>query len=260
MLASERLIYIKQLLESKKVINIKNISTELSISESTARRDFEELERQGLIQRVHGGAVRAKSEKLDTVELSMSRKAIINTENKKRVCMEAAKMVKDGDCIFIDGGTSLMYMLEYLSKKKIKIVTHSMLKIQSIENSTAEIIVIGGKYLPDYKMNVGPIAVEAMRHFSFDCAFVGCTSVELNENRAYTIDMESALIKQTAMKNSLTKYLLTDKSKLNIKGFYKFSFLNEYDAIFTDKYPENMEKPDNIVICSGKGKIPKKKI
>lgn len=252
MLASERLIYIKQQLETKKVLNLRDISNELGISESTVRRDFEELERQGVLHRVHGGVIKTKIESIlsDTVELTMNEKAVMNSDVKRKVCYEAAQLVKDGDCVFIDGGTSLMYMFDYLCDKEIKIVTHSVLRVPNINSSIkAEIIVVGGKYIPSYKMNVGPIAVETMEKFSFDYAFIGCTGVDLSEKIAFTADMDTANIKQIAIRNSLSKYLLIDVTKLNVRGFYKFHSLNSFDAVFTDSYPEEVEKIENVIIC-----------
>ena len=250
MLASERLIHIRKRLEEKKILNLKDITLELETSESTVRRDFEELEKQGFLHRIHGGAIRAKSRRLDTVELSMNEKSVINRASKKKVCFEASKLIKDGDCVFIDGGTSLMYMFDYLCNKDIKIVTHNMLNIHNLENIKAEIVVVGGKYVTNYKMNVGAIALEYMKKFSFDYSFIGCTGVDTAENTAYTIDTESAMVKQAAIESSLSKYLLIDKTKLDFKGFYKFISLNEFDAVFIDSYPENAEKLDNIIICS----------
>ena len=180
----------------------------------------------------------------------MNEKSVINRASKKKVCFEASKLIKDGDCVFIDGGTSLMYMFDYLCNKDIKIVTHNMLNIHNLENIKAEIVVVGGKYVTNYKMNVGAIAMEYMKKFSFDYSFIGCTGVDTAENTAYTIDTESAMVKQAAIESSLSKYLLIDKTKLDFKGFYKFISLNEFDAVFIDSYPENAEKLDNIIICS----------
>ena len=122
MLASERLMYIKQQLDRRKVLNLRDIASELNVSESTIRRDFEELEKQGVLKRVHGGVIKAKMESIlsDTMELTMDEKAILNMETKKKICYEASKLVKDGNCVFVDGGTSLMYMLDYLCDKNVK--------------------------------------------------------------------------------------------------------------------------------------------
>ena len=251
MLASERLMYIKQQLDRRKVLNLRDITSELNVSESTIRRDFEELEKQGVLKRVHGGVIKAKMESIlsDTMELTMDEKAILNMETKKKICYEASKLVKDGNCVFVDGVTSLMYMLDYLCDKNVKIVTHSVLNVHNILNSKAEIIVIGGKYIPNYKINVGPISIETMEKFNFDYSFIGCTGIDLSERTVFTADMETAAIKQIAIKNALSSYLLIDSSKLDVRGFYKFSDLNSFDAVFTDEYPDDAEKIENVVVC-----------
>lgn len=251
MLVSERYIYIKEQLAIKNVLNLKEVANKLGVSESTIRRDFEELEKQGLVHKVYGGVIKSKllSTLSDKDELTMTEKLVINGDAKKRLCFEAAQIVKNGDCIFIDGGTTLMYMIDFLFDKDIKIVTHSNLIIQNIQNTQAEIIMLGGRYVASYKMNVGPIAIDTFEKFNFDYAFIGCTGVDVNDGVAYTADMDSAIIKQMAIKKSLSNYLLVDSSKFNVRGFYEFINLNCFDAIFTENYPNNIKKINNLIIC-----------
>lgn len=256
MLASERYIYIKQQLDLKRVLNLKEVSNKLGVSESTIRRDFEELEKQGLVQKVYGGVIKSKllSTLSDKAELTMTEKIVINGDTKRKLCFEAAQLVKDGDCVFVDGGTSLMYMIDFLFDKDIKIVTHSSLITQNVQNIKAEIIMVGGRYIPNYKMNVGPVAIDILEKFNFDYAFIGCTGIDAKDRVAYTADMDSALIKQVAIKKSLSNYLLVDSSKLNVRGFYEFTELKSFDAIFTDNYPNDIEKIDNLIICKDEDK------
>lgn len=251
MLMQERLIIIERELQAKKVLKLKDIAIQLGVSESTVRRDFDVLEEQGKLVRVFGGVMKPKagSTLTETSEVTMGEKLDIHYDAKKRICMEAAKLVKDGDCIFIDGGTSLDYLFEKLCNKNIKIVTHSNLFIRHSSQLVAEIIVIGGKYNPKYNMNVGPIAMEILKQFNFDIAFIGCAGINIEEKIATTADLETATIKKLAMENSISSYLLVDESKIGVNGFYRLKPLEEFDAVFMDAYPDKTELLDNIIIC-----------
>lgn len=250
MLASKRLMYILDQLEKDGVVTLKAICLQLNASESTIRRDFEELEKQNKLKRVHGGAVKVSlgTTLSDRKELSMQQKSEMHVEAKKKICKRCAELVEDGDCIFIDGGTTLMFLPQYLEGKRVKIVTHNNFVVIQ-EGSVMELIRVGGEFLPNYNMNVGSIAMDTLSLFNFDYAFIGCAGIDVNENIAYTAEMESAQIKTMAMKQSLKSYLLIDETKLDTRGFYKFCKIDEFDGVFMDAYNLNRKKPNYITIC-----------
>lgn len=89
-----------------------------------------------------------------------------------------------------------MPLISYLASKKIKIVTYNHLIIDKVKNPVAEIFVVGCVYLPYYSMSVGAIAQEVLKQFYFEHAFIGCSSVDLEEQVAYTTEMESLIMKK----------------------------------------------------------------
>jgi len=229
MISSERRMYIMNQLSKKGVVNLKEIARELNISEITVRRDFEKLEQAGKLKRVQGGA--ALENVLDNAELTMKEKQTLHAREKAAVANHVAGFVKDGDCIFIDGGTSMIPVVAGLHNMKVNIVTYNDLAIRSLINSTASIIVIGGLYLPHYGMNVGPMAQEQLKQFHFNIGFFGCAGIDVSTGYSYTTDMESLLIKKIAMENCRYKVLLIDSSKMNQRSFLKFEELSAFDKI-----------------------------
>lgn len=250
MLASERFLYILEALEKDGVITLKAACNQLQASESTVRRDFEELEKQNKLKRVHGGVVKVSLGTTLTVqkELTMIQKQTLHVDAKKSICKKCAEFVEDGDCIFIDGGTTHVYLPQYLEGKRVKIVTHNNFVTIPV-NSTLELIRVGGDYISSYNMNVGTIAADTLRLFNFDYAFIGCAGIDVHENIAYTAEMASAQIKTIAMEQSLKSYLLVDLSKLDTRGFYKFCKIDAFDGVMMDQFPANRKKPKNIIIC-----------
>ena len=233
MLASERRMYIMDQLNQKSIVSLKEIAAELAISEITVRRDFEKLENAGKLIRVQGGA--ALEGYLDNVELTMKEKVALHPDAKSRVARHAASYVREGDCVFLDGGSTITPLVKFLAGMQIKIVTYSELVVRELSNPTATIHVIGGVFLPQYVMNVGPEAQEALRRYHFDVAFFGCSGVELAENMSYISNMDSLLIKQIALENSAKKLLLLDSSKINRPSFLRFRELDAFDRIICDR-------------------------
>lgn len=251
MLSAERTRYLLQKLIAEGMISVKDVAKELDISETTIRRDLIELESEGKLRRVHGGAIKGEIARIlsDDAELTMIERVSINYEKKFQIAKRASEFVKDGECVFIDGGTSTAPLIEYLSSRKIKIVTHSDLIVRQLINPIAEVFVVGGKYLPNYSMTVGPIAQNILQQFNFDRAFIGCAGIGLEEKTVYTAEAETRAIKEIAIQNSLHNYLLIDDSKLNVRGFCKFTSTDRFEVIFcnaAETLPE--ELPDNVEI------------
>lgn len=243
MIASERRLYIMNCLNHKGIVNLKEIAAELNISEITVRRDFEKLEKAGKLKRVLGGA--ALEDVLDNAELTMKEKMSLNTGDKVKVAEYASRHIKDGDCVFVDGGTSVALIVNFIADRRIKIVTHNELVIRKLVNPVAEIFVIGGKYLPYYNMNVGPVAQDTLKQYHFDVGIFGCSGVDINQNMSYTTEMESLLMKKIALENSTYNMLLIDASKIQKKSFLRFTQTDSFDAIICNKHENNIKLPSN---------------
>ncbi len=244
MLANDRKIWINTQLEKKNSITLQEICDGIHASSATVRRDLEEMETNHLLKRVHGGAVSIHSDAIlyERNELSSAQKKQIRMDEKDRLCKAAAALVEDGDCVFIDGGTTFIPLVNALRGKHIQIVTNSDL-IRQDNDSTISIIALGGLSLSRYQMNVGPITIETMKQFSFDKAFIGCAGIDIKKDAAYTAETDSAQIKKEAMHQSIASYLLADSSKIGTRGFYQFCHLKDFDNCFIisnhQKLPKN---------------------
>lgn len=246
MIASERHIFILQKLNHRGVVTVKEIASELNISEITVRRDFEQLEQKGMLQRVAGGATSGSA--LENAELTMCERLGLHAQEKVRVADQAVSYVKDGSCVFIDGGTSMAPLMRHLSRRRITIVSYNVLLVRDLVQSDAEIILVGGKCLPYYSMNVGPIAQECLKQFHFDVGFFGCSGLDFESEMSFTTNIDSLLMKQIALANASFRALLVDASKLNRRAFLEFAPLSSFDAILCNKTPHADNPPASLIL------------
>lgn len=251
MIASQRYETIVELVNKTGIVNTKDLAVLMNVTETTIRRDCEELEKAGKLIRVHGGAKSVKQKViLSNRDEKKMRDRTDNYEEKCKVCEKAASFVKEGDCVFLDGGTTVVPMVKYLHGKKVKIVTHSHLIAEVFQDTDSEVFIIGGKYIPEYNMDIGPIALGNLSRFNFDCAFLGCAGYDLEKQVVYTTELDTMMIKEKAMELSVKSYLLMDSSKLNIRGFYSFVGQDAFDAVICndcEKF-EKEEMPDNFIV------------
>lgn len=232
MLGTERRVYIMKLLNEKSIVSLKEIAAQLDASEITVRRDLEKLEGAGKLKRVPGGA--ALEDYLENAEMTMKEKTAINADAKRQVARRASEEVRPGACVFLDGGTSIAPMIDFLAGMEVTIVTYNQLVLKKLVNPAATIHVIGGQYLPHYSMNVGPEAQGQLQRYHFDAAFLGCSGMAPALDMTYVTNIDSLRIKEIALKNSDHKYLLLDASKFGKPSFYKFVPPGDFDRIFSN--------------------------
>jgi len=230
MLTFERYEKILQLLEDHKVTKLADLVEATGASESTIRRDLTILENEQKLKRIHGGASLMKS-KVD--EPSMIEKQQQFTEEKKQMGKRAASFVQNGDCLYIDAGTSTQAMIPYIEAKDIVIVTNGLNIIQEALQHQFRTYVVGGYVKSGTHAFIGKGAVDSIQQFRFDKAFIGTNGVDINFGFS-TPDPEEAQIKQLAMKQSTQSFVLADPSKFGDATFARVADLEEAILITTE--------------------------
>ncbi len=248
MLASERLLYILDRLKEHPAVTIREMSLELNISEATVRRDLDELQRQGKLKRQHGGAVlNSMLHTLsDATDWTINEKTMMHTEEKRKACELASELVRDGDCVYIDGGSTMAFLVPYLKNKRIHIVTPSIRFVRNLGHSQCTVQVVGGTYEPFFDMNIGSKATQTTGEFRYDLAFFGVAGIDPVSKECYSATIETVVNKQAAMKNSLRNFLIVDASKFEQRGFCYCCSADEFETIFTDRLPDGDYALENL--------------
>ncbi|KMY53091.1 DeoR faimly transcriptional regulator [Bacillus sp. FJAT-27231] len=235
MLTEERHHLILQLLKEKEVRKLQEFVEATGSSESTIRRDLSQLEDEKKLIRVHGGAALIKQKRS---EPSMMEKSNQHAEEKKRIAMYAAEFLRKGDCIYLDAGTTTLAMIPHIEEKDITVVTNSITHAAALTEKGIQTFVTGGFLKANTRALIGQGALHGLNQYSFDKCFIGVNGIQLNVGFT-TPDPEEALIKRTAMKQSLETYVLADRSKFNETAFAHIAHLNQA-VIITDKLEEEL--------------------
>jgi DeoR/GlpR family transcriptional regulator of sugar metabolism len=225
-------------------ITIQEISEMFEISDMTARRDLADLDRRGLVRRIHGGAVANLGRSYEPPFQARSTK---NEVKKKAIGKKAAELIYDGDSIALDVGTTTLEVARQLgSKRNLSIVTNS-LQIANLLVGTlsleinARLIITGGIVRPRELSMIGNIPEEVYSKFHTDKAFIGIGGISL-ENGLTEYNIEDSQIKKILLKNSQEKIVVADSSKLGLTTFNSVGPLEAVDTVITDE-----EAPQNQV-------------
>lgn len=228
----ERKRIILDLIDEKKSIYAKDLVEKLGASEITIRRDLAELEKRGLVKRSHGGATHPLFAK-DPEPVSFKAKSTINIENKKRICELAAKFIKDGDVIYLDCGSTIFQICQYIKSKKIKVITNSIPILYELLGTSVSVILIGGEIDVERQAAHGKTAIEQISKYHAKMAFISTDglSVEKGLTAKSEIESETAL----AMVHNADKvFLLIDSSKIEKDSYLKIAPATIVHALITD--------------------------
>lgn len=227
MLTKQRHQLILQRLSEQKVVKLKELVDLTDSSESTIRRDLTDLEAEGYLARVHGGATLiATPEEEPTFEEKRDR--FVN--EKVAIARKAATFIEDGMSIYLDAGTTTQAMVPFLEGKNIVVVTNSLPIANELFDLDIKTFVIGGELKRSTQALVGYNARESMMNYRVDLAFLGMNGIDLDAGYT-TPDPEEALVKKTAIEMAQTSYVLADASKIGKRTFSRVATLDAAQLI-----------------------------
>lgn len=227
MITEKRQDIIMEILKRKEKLSIHELMEKTNASESTIRRDLTYLESLSKLKRVHGGAVLIKG-KLE--EESFQEKEIVNKEEKEAIAKFASSLIEEGDCIYIDAGSSTYEMIKFIQTKNLVVVTNALTHIEKLLNLDIQVYVLGGKAKAKTRAIVGVEALKNIEKFRFDKCFLGINAIHPSYGFT-TPDSQEAILKETAIKQSLETYVLADSSKFSQVAFVKVADLKEAQII-----------------------------
>lgn len=230
MLTSERKALIQQTLRRDGRLLAKSFSQELGVSEDTIRRDLRELAREGLLQRVHGGALPSSPAIAD-----YGSREHIAPSTKAKLGQAAALMIKPGQIVFLDGGTSNVQLARHLPHDlTAAIITHSpSVAVELARHPSVEVELIGGRLFKHSIVTMGAGSAEAIYRIRADLFFMGATGLH-PETGVTTGDREEAAMKRMIARQSAETIIIATQDKLGAASPFSILPLAEIATLVTD--------------------------
>lgn len=221
MLTQERQSLIEDYVNQHELCRVSELCKLTDTSESTIRRDLIQMEKDGILKRVHGGA---QSVKHFSRDVSQNVRFNLNHDAKIKIAKYAVEhFVHQGDDIFIDAGTTTYEMVPFLANvPKVKIITNGVETALCSLNHGIKTILIGGKVKDDTHAIVGQTALAQIKAMNFSASFIGANGIEKNGNLT-TPDPEEAAVKTAEIKQAEHTYVLADHSKIGERNFAVFA-------------------------------------
>jgi DeoR family transcriptional regulator of aga operon len=241
----QRRTLILEKLEGDGQVFVNNLSDQFGVSEVTIRNDLLQLEEKHMLIRARGGAIKINRVGIDH---ELSRKHKLNLELKQRIGKRAAKLIKNGDTVIIDSGTTTMEMTKNISPDAhITVITNALnIANHLAHNQNAEVIIPGGFLRKESLSLVGTPAEKSLKSYLSDKVFLGVDGLDINYG-LMTPNVEEAHLNQTMIEISQKVIVLADSSKIFKRSLAVICPVSRIDMLITDEslppnYKVSLEK------------------
>ncbi len=242
LLPAERRQRILELLRQDFAIRGSRLSERLGVSEMTIRRDLDALERAGLVERIHGGAVSRQERVAGKFQYKSAVKE--NPHEKKRIARKAASMIEPHDTIFIGEGTTAAQMIRYAAPgMPFTVFSNNLGLAAEMEGCSAELVLLAGTYNPATHSVAGPLTMEMIRQVNAGKVFLGADGLSLSAGLT-TADLEMAVIERSMIRHTRGQVIvMADHPKFGRVAELSVAPLKQVDVLITDrKIPEDFQK------------------
>jgi len=234
LVALERQEQIVEQINSVKRTTVAELSHRFQVSEATIRRDLAVLAQRGLVRRMHGGVLRAEGFFAST-EIPVLQRQGLHSEAKERIGAAAAKLIRDGETLFITGGSTTLMMARHLAgHRNLTIITDSILVVQELFHQKYHRCMILGGMIDYEEMAVrGPIARHMMGQFHVDKVILGARAISIERGISLETPEETELFR-IAMNSGRETLLITDSTKFDQSAFMYLAPINAVHTLVTD--------------------------
>ena len=221
-----------EILQSKEYASVEELARAIGVSSSTIRRSLSSLKSKNLIERTHGGA---KIYIENNVSPSFTFRFHQNSFEKKKIALNAIKLIKNGDIIFLDGSTSAYYIAEYLDEfKDIKVITNGIDTLSLLSKNNITAYSTGGQISSvNPSVLVGRYAESTIENFYADIAFFSAQSIG-EDGEIYDCFEEENFLRRAMLKNTRKKVLLCDGTKLLKTSPYHLCSIKDIDCVVSN--------------------------
>jgi DeoR/GlpR family transcriptional regulator of sugar metabolism len=229
MLTAQRKAHLLARLSENGRIVARDEARTMSLSEDTIRRDLRDLAAEGKLLRVHGGAL-----PLSPTDLPLADRRNLQSDAKERLAARGAKLIKPGQTVILDGGTTHLALIHHLPETLVAtIVTHSPVIAAALEPFAGiDVLLIGGRLFRHSMVAVGSIAAEGFASLRADLCFVGVTGLHPDTGLT-TGDAEEAAIKRRIIAQSGEVIVLATPDKIGSTSPFRIAPLDRLATLIS---------------------------
>ncbi|TRD23320.1 DeoR/GlpR family DNA-binding transcription regulator [Palleronia caenipelagi] len=214
------------------MLTVDGLATHFDVTHQTIRRDLSELAQEGVLERVHGGAILRGS----TSNIGYEKRQTLNADGKEAMARGCAAHIPDQITLFLDIGTSTEAVARSLGAHTGLIVVTNNLNVANIlaGHESCDVIVTGGQLRRSDGGLTGTLAREAIGRFKFDIAVTSCSALDADGDMM-DFDTQEIGLRQAILQQTRQRIVLADHTKLTRTAPARIGSLSEVEMIITDR-------------------------
>ena len=235
MITYERRQSLLDILRKQPGLSVPELAAVLDVSEGTVRNDLDALEQQGLLTRVHGGAVLHQQDQFQNN--SFIRRYQRDSAAKLAIAREAATLVSDDASILLDASTTAYYFAKALcDRRRLRVMTNGFEVARELaQNATNSVILIGGIVNNESSSVTGLLSEHIIEELHIQKAFLSCSGFSL-ERGMTEVHLAEAQLKRKVIESSQELFALVDSSKFGKEDLTSFAHPEKITRLFTDQH------------------------
>ncbi len=222
---------ILRLLRERGTVKVANLSKLLSVSEITIRRDLDVLERKGLLERAHGGAVYSSRM---SVEPAYSDKYQAHRAEKEAIGRAAAALLEDGDTVLVNSGSTSLQVVASLQGRRVTVITSNVGAHAVAAAGGMELFLIGGVYRPQSNSVVGSLASRSLEQVYGSKAVIGVDGISVRCGLTTPVLQEAEIARMMIERTRGPVIVVADHSKLGVVSNFLTAPIDAMDVLVTD--------------------------
>jgi len=236
MKSAERLQSIRSLLDVRGRVSVVELAEQYQVAQETIRRDLVKLEKNGIVRKIHGGAVSSQHK----YEQSLAVRFTQDIPQKHALAQLAVDLIPAGSTLFIDFGTTTNIFAKHVKElSDLTVFTNSHLIAATLsENPTCEVFVLGGRYDDQIKANLGQMVIAGIGEFFADFAVIGIGGVDPKFGFSDQ-NIDEATIARAMIARSNECIVLADPSKFNRHGIAHVANPSQIDCLVSSEAPDD---------------------
>lgn len=231
----DRIEEIADLLDKRGKLTLEQLESFFpNVSQMTLRRDLFQLEQDGKIIRVRGGAMSVKEVQKVSGE-PYTKKTAIHTDEKIEIAQKAAALIDEGCSLFIDGGTTAMYLAKEIPDMNINVFTNGLaVAIELAQKKNLNVVMLGGQVMKDNLSTASPVAKTYFADTNFELAIISTSAFTPENGFSCGSQVEADLLRLVRTK-AKSLYMMLGSSKIGKIMPYTFAHIQDIDVLITDE-------------------------
>ncbi len=255
LIPAERRNRIREIIRAQGIVRVSALSELLGVSEITIRRDLEQLEHEGVLERTHGGAIYSQRMRLEPLYTEKDR---VHREEKRQIGAAAAALVADGETLLINSGSTTLQIFRHLAdRENLRVITSNMGAVMETRGLDLELIFVGGTYREQSNSLVGPLALHSLQQVYGTKCFIGVDGISRKYGLTTPVSQEAEIARTMIERTHGQVIVVADHSKLGVVADFMTAPIEKVDVLvvdngFEESYRDELEELGiEIIVASG---------